>query len=290
MNKLKVSTLLVDMMPLVYQAHFSVGHFRTKSGLPTGVIYGVMRALRSFYSTYKPERVVCCWDIKGPIIKATNHSEYKSNRAHLSIPKEEFYAQIEQLKELILSTRYDQVEAEGYEADDLLYTLSRESSSDKQVSLIVTVDRDLFQAVDDKTYVLWKAAGKDNAIMTPQKVKEDVGVSPHLYIFLKAITGDVSDNIDSFLFSKKSRDTATGILRTLDQKGFTYQQVKETLEGYMKLPALERFHNSLQVLSLSMVPQDKVVLYKGLSSESVFLEGCAKYEFKSLVSKIRDFI
>lgn len=192
-----MTILIVDAMPVVYQAFATVGHFSTKQGESTGTRYGFLRSVRSWSERFKARKTVICWDTPEPILKAAGVSTYKSDRVQTP-EKLNMFQQIPGVKEMMALTYLTQVQCPGHEADDLCGTVARfYEEKYGEDSVIATVDRDSFSAVTDKVSVFHTT--KDKRIITPSEVIAHYGVRPNLVPALKAVLGDPSDNIEPLI-------------------------------------------------------------------------------------------
>lgn len=183
--------LVVDGNSILNRAFYGIRPLTTKSGQPTNAIYGFLTMLEKIKSETNPDRVAIAFDLKSPTFRHKAYEGYKSNRKGMP---EELAAQLQPLKELLNLLGYTLVTCEGYEADDILGTLSKAAEERGDKCFLATGDRDSLQLVSNGTTVDL-ATNKANIFYTPDKVKEDYGVTPAQLIDVKAIQGDSSDCI-----------------------------------------------------------------------------------------------
>lgn len=186
-----MTILVVDGNSILNRAFYGIRPLSTKSGQPTNAIYGFLTMLEKIKSETNPDRVAIAFDLKAPTFRHKAYEGYKSNRKGMP---EELASQLEPLKTLLTMLGYTLVTCEGYEADDILGTLSAEADKNGVKCYLATGDRDSLQLVSDNTTVDL-AANKGNTFYTPEKIKEDYGVTPAQLIDIKAIQGDSSDCI-----------------------------------------------------------------------------------------------
>ena len=186
-----MNILVVDGNSILNRAFYGIRPLTTKSGQPTNAIYGFLTMLEKIKSDTKPDRVAIAFDLKAPTFRHKAYDGYKANRKGMP---DELAAQLEPLKTLLTLLGYTLVTCEGFEADDILGTLSLEAEKQGHKCFIATGDRDSLQLVSENTTVDL-ASNKANILYTPEKIMEDYGVTPPQLIDIKAIQGDSSDCI-----------------------------------------------------------------------------------------------
>ena len=189
--------LLIDGHSMAYRAFYALPaeNFTTASGQHTNAIYGFATMLLSLLSTEKPTHVAVAFDVSRKTFRSEIFPEYKANRAKTP---DEFRSQMSYLHELVSAFGITQFEVEGYEADDVIATITKRAEKEGAEVFICTGDRDSFQLVNEKTTVLYPKRGvSDLARMTPDAVQEKYGMSPEQYPDFAALRGDPSDNLPS---------------------------------------------------------------------------------------------
>ena len=189
--------LLIDGHSMAYRAFYALPaeNFTTASGQHTNAIYGFATMLLSLLSSEKPTHVAVAFDVSRKTFRSEIFPEYKANRAKTP---DEFRSQMSYLHELVKAFGITQFEVEGYEADDVIATITKRAEKEGAEVFICTGDRDSFQLVNDKTTVLYPKRGvSDLARMTPDAVQEKYGMSPAQYPDFAALRGDPSDNLPS---------------------------------------------------------------------------------------------
>jgi DNA polymerase-1 len=189
--------LLIDGHSMAYRAFYAlpVENFTTAMGQHTNAIYGFATMLISLIKEEKPTHIAVAFDVSRKTFRSEIFPEYKANRA--STP-DEFRSQMSYLHEFIDGCGIEHFQLEGYEADDLIATISKKAEKDGYEILICTGDRDSFQLVNEKTTVLYPKRGvSEMARMTPDAVFEKYGMTPEQYPDFAALRGDPSDNLPS---------------------------------------------------------------------------------------------
>ena len=186
--------LVIDGNSIVNRAFYGIKLLTTKDGRYTNGIYGFLNILEKVKGEVSPDAVAVAFDLKAPTFRHKMYDGYKANRKGMPA---ELAEQMPVLKELLTDLGYKCVELEGYEADDILGTLSA-ACGPLDRCFIATGDRDSFQLIKDNVTVLLSSTKMGRANVercTPEYIKEKYGVSPHQMIDIKAIQGDSSDCI-----------------------------------------------------------------------------------------------
>lgn len=191
--------LIVDYYALFHRSRNALlratGGLTTSDGRPTTGAYGFVNNLLSTIDSVKPSHVVVCYDAGGNWRKEESE-EYKANRVKADdeeSAKFNFEAKLV-LDELLPSMGIEAVGVLGYEADDAIYTLSRDAIDFDEV-VILTCDQDILQCVSDRVKVLLFNSAKKISMMGLAEVCEKWGVAPPHIALVKALSGDKSDNI-----------------------------------------------------------------------------------------------
>ncbi|MEY3893642.1 MAG: hypothetical protein RIR78_420 [Actinomycetota bacterium] len=189
--------LLIDGHSMAYRAFFALPaeNFTTAQGQHTNAIYGFATMLISLLKDEKPTHVAVAFDVSRKTFRTDIFPDYKANRAKTP---DEFRSQMSYLNDLVTGFGITQFAVEGYEADDIIATITKQAEREGAEVLICTGDRDSFQLVTEKTTVLYPKRGvSEMARMTPGAVQEKYGMSPDQYPDFAALRGDPSDNLPS---------------------------------------------------------------------------------------------
>jgi DNA polymerase-1 len=189
--------LLIDGHSMAYRAFFALPaeNFTTAQGQHTNAIYGFATMLISLIKEEKPTHIAVAFDVSRKTFRTDIFPEYKANR---SKTPDEFRSQMSYLHELVSAFGIQQFEIEGYEADDIIATITKRAEKEKCEILICTGDRDSFQLVNDQTTILYPKRGvSEMSRMTPDAVITKYGMTPEQYPDFAALRGDPSDNLPS---------------------------------------------------------------------------------------------
>lgn len=225
--------LIIDSNALLHRSFHALPSFTTKNGEPTGAVYGFLLTLFRAIKDVKPVFVAATFDTPAPTFRHKKFKEYKAKRP--KAPKE-FYSQIPKAKDVLLALSIPVFEKEGFEADDLIATITEKSLKDKLSSdfeiFIVTGDFDTLQLVNDavKIYTLGRGL-KETVIYDKRKVNERFGLSPSQIVDFKALAGDPSDNIPGA--PGIGEKTATEILKKYKSIENLYKELEKSPEDFM---------------------------------------------------------
>jgi DNA polymerase-1 len=192
--------MLIDGHALIYRAYHAFPGLSTSQGVLVNAVYGFTRILLTAIRDFRPEYIAVTFDHPKPTFRHEAFVEYKANRVEMP---DDLKPQIEIVKEVVGALNIPKFELPGYEADDLIGTLTLQAKSTQTPagravhSLIVTGDRDAFQLVDETTHVWMPGRGKGSVDTEYDAVgvKVKMGVAPEGIIEIKALMGDSSDNI-----------------------------------------------------------------------------------------------
>ena len=188
--------LVLDGNSIVNRAFYGIKLLTTRDGRYTNAIYGFMNILLNLLKEYHPDEVAVAFDEKAPTFRHKAYDGYKAGRHAMP---EELASQMPVLKDLLDKLGFVRVSREGWEADDILGTLSAACSARGDECLLATGDRDSLQLIGDKVTVLLatsRMGRSETKVMTPEAIREQYGLSdPRQLIEVKSLMGDTSDNI-----------------------------------------------------------------------------------------------
>ncbi|HEX6444502.1 MAG TPA: DNA polymerase I [Streptosporangiales bacterium] len=187
--------LLIDGHSLAYRAFFAlpVENFSTTTGQPTNAVYGFTSMLINVLRDEQPTHMAVAFDVSRKTFRSERYAEYKANRSETP---NEFRGQVSLIEEVLDALRIPRLSVDGYEADDVIATLTTQAVAEGYDVLICTGDRDALQLVGDHVTVLYPRRGvSDLTRFTPEAVNEKYGLSPEQYPDFAAVRGDPSDNL-----------------------------------------------------------------------------------------------
>lgn len=186
--------MIVDGNALIHRAFHALPPLKNQAGELVNAVYGFTTILFRALKDLRPSHAVITFDVAGGTFRNKQYAEYK---AHRKTQPDELYAQIPMVKDLVHAMGIPTVELKGFEADDVIGTISKQLDKKSDIlSIIVTGDMDTLQLVDDNTKVYTMRKGIADTIMYDAKaVMERYGLAPSQMIDYKALRGDPSDNI-----------------------------------------------------------------------------------------------
>ena len=186
--------VLLDGHSLAFRAFFALPDtLVTSSGQITNAVYGFTAMLIKLLADERPNAVVVCFDKGAPRFRLDRYAEYKAGRAETP---DTFRQQLPLIREVLGSLRIPMVELEGYEADDLLATLTKHCRQEGDEVVIVTGDRDILQLVRNGVSVIMTRRGISDVIRYDNAtVRERYGVTPEQWTDFVALKGETSDNL-----------------------------------------------------------------------------------------------
>ena len=190
---MKKLLLLIDGSSLAYRSYYAFirNPLSTSKGEPTSAIFGFARSLKKLTEELNPAYAAVCFDLPGPTFREEKFSEYKAKRSETP---EELVTQLPHIKNLCESAGFSVISKEGYEADDIIATLTGEAEHQDLETVIFTLDKDLMQLVSENVKILnMHKSGVD--WYDRAKVEEKLGIPPEKVNDFLALTGDSSDNI-----------------------------------------------------------------------------------------------
>lgn len=188
---------LLDAYALIYRAYYALlrSPRMTSGGMNTSAIFGFLNTLEDLLRKENPGYIAVCFDpAHGRTFRHEQYAEYKAGRDK---QPEDITAAIPYIKEILRAFRIEVIEVEGYEADDVIGTLSRKAENAGFVTYMMTPDKDYGQLVTDRVMMYRPALkGQGFEVRGPQQVCERYGISSPLQVIdLLALEGDASDNV-----------------------------------------------------------------------------------------------
>lgn len=191
----KMKLMVLDGNSIINRAFYGIRMLNAPDGTPTNGIYGFLTILQKTITEEAPDGVCVTFDLKGPTFRHESYAGYKAQRKAMP---EELAVQMPILKEVLDAMGILRYECEGYEADDVIGTISRICEEKSVDCLVVTGDKDSFQLIGTHTQIrhVKSRMGKTETILyDAARFQEEYGFSPEKIVDLKALMGDASDNI-----------------------------------------------------------------------------------------------
>lgn len=190
--------LIIDGNSIMNRAFYGIMNSKalmSANGTYTNAIYGFLTILFKELDDLKPEYIAIAFDLKAPTLRHKMYKEYKGTRHAMP---EELAQQMPLIKEILRDMNITIIEKEGYEADDVLGTISKNAEKEGHLVTILSGDRDTFQLASDKVTIRiprTRAGKTETEDYDEEKIKEEYGIEPIELIQVKGLMGDTSDNI-----------------------------------------------------------------------------------------------
>ncbi len=286
------STLfLIDGSSLAYRSFFALPQeIATADGRPTNALLGFANMLIKLVTEFDPATVVVAWDVGGETERRKEYADYKSQRPPMPDLLREQWPHFQPLVEAF---GYTNVAMPGYEADDVIGTLSLRASEAGTRTCIVTYDRDAMQLVDDHTVVLMTTKGvSETAAFTPERVQLRYDVRPDQIADFISLRGDTSDNIPGI--PGIGDKTAADLLRQ-------FGSLEQILDNIDKVSGAKRKENLAEFGDQSRMSKrlativrdlpldvDLQALHASAPDRSRLLEIFRTFEFRSLARRVEE--
>lgn len=279
--------MLIDGNSIIYRAFFAMPPLTNSSGQQTNAVYGFTTMLLRLLEEHKPTHILVAFDAGKITFRHKGYEAYKGGREKTP---PELSQQFPLLKELLAAFGIAQFELDGYEADDIIGTLSKTADEAGVNVLVVTGDKDMLQLASDHVTVgLTRKGVTEVETYGPEQIQERYGLNPLQIIDLKGLMGDTSDNIPGI--PGVGEKTA---LKLLHQYGSVEEVLAHTdeLKGKMKERVETHADDARMSKELATIYRDVTldkqledVVFSGLKAETAG-PALAKLEFKSLLERL----
>lgn len=217
--------LVIDGNSIINRGFYAIRMLSTKDGTPTNALFGFLSILFRHMEEQKPDGVVVAFDLKAPTFRHKMYDLYKANRKGMP---DELAVQMPIMKEILTAMNIPYLEKEGYEADDIIGTISRICDEKGVECLIATGDKDDLQLASDNTKILLtttRMGQSDTRVFDGKAVKEHYHVTPTEFIDVKALMGDSSDNIPGVM--GVGEKTAFSLIESYGSIEYIYDHLDE---------------------------------------------------------------
>ncbi|SDF62897.1 DNA polymerase I [Fontibacillus panacisegetis] len=279
--------ILIDGNSIIYRAFFAMPPLTNSSGLHTNAVYGFTNMLLRLIQEEKPTHILVAFDAGKVTFRHEGYQEYKGGRDKTP---PELSEQFPLMRELLESFGISWFELAGYEADDIIGTLSKQGEDSGREVLVVTGDKDMLQVVSDKvTVALTRKGISEVEPYGPKEIEEKYGLSPLQIIDLKGLMGDASDNIPGV--PGIGEKTA---LKLLHQFGSVEEVLARTdeLKGKMKENLVNHSDDAVMSKRLATIFREVPVerswedmTFNGIQGDTA-APMLRKLEFKSLIERL----
>ncbi len=236
---------LIDGTAYIHRAYHAIHGLSSSKGLPTNAVFGFTRMLIKLMEERSPEFAVMVFDARGPTFRHEIFSDYKANRPPMP---EDMSVQIPYIKEISRAYNLPVLEMPGYEADDIIGTLSRMAQEQGFEVVMVTGDKDFMQLVTEKS-TIWDPM-KDKTIDL-KEIQKTFGVEPAQMVEVMGLSGDVSDNIPGV--HGIGQKTALTLIQEFGSIENLYNRIDE-------IPRKKQKENLIQAKELALLSRKLVTI------------------------------
>ncbi|MBU3128383.1 DNA polymerase I [Clostridium tagluense] len=287
----KERLLILDGHSLMYRAFYALPALTNSDGIYTNAVYGFTNMLLKMKEEFEPDYIVTTFDRKAPTFRHEEYSDYKAGRKKMP---DELIGQFAIVRELLEKMAIDIFELDGFEADDLIGTLSVIGEKEGLEVFIVTGDRDALQlATDNVKVVINKKGMSEKEIYDRNRIIEDFGVTPTEFIDVKGLMGDASDNIPGVPgVGEKTAYKLIKEYKSIENVLMNIEKIsgKKLVENLMTYSEQAIFSKKLATI-ITSVPME-IDLDSIKSKENYDVRAVKdlfyKLQFKSLIGKIAD--
>lgn len=293
--------VILDAHAIIHRAYHALPSFTNSSGVATGALYGITSMLMRIIEELKPDAIVAAYDLPKPTFRHLSYEGYKAGRVKA---EDDLVSQIVASREIFTAFGIPILDAEGFEADDVIGTLVEQYKNDDEVAIIIASgDMDTMQLVTGKKVQVFtlKRGVRDTVLYDEDAVFERFGFAPMYLVDYKGLRGDPSDNIIGVKGVGDKNATAIiqefGTIESLYEsleKNDVERIAKAGLSKRMVTTLLEHKEDAFFSKTLATIRRDAPVTfpiesgeYKKHASESLIRELFARYEFPSLLSRVR---
>ena len=183
---------LVDGNSIFFRAYHAISNLNRSDGMATNAIYGYLLALRNLLNEHQPREMVVAFDRPEKTFRSELYDAYKSNR---EAPPDDLIVQIPYIQNVTRFLGISSIDMPGFEADDLIGTMTSWLVNHNREVMIVSGDKDLLQLVSESVSLLRQTPNNKTVVYTPIELHERYGVSPRQFIDVLALMGDAVDNV-----------------------------------------------------------------------------------------------
>ena len=280
--------MLLDGNGLIYRGYFALPPLTTSKGELVNAVFGFCSIVLRGIQDLKPEYVAVAFDLQGPTFRHEQYAEYKATRQRMP---DDLRDQFPKVREVVKALRIPVYELQGYEADDVIGTITVDAERRGLDTTIVTGDLDMLQLVTDQTRVMTTRSGVENTILyDPAKIHERFELVPGQMIDYKALKGDPTDNIPGV--PGVGEKTAAKLIREYGTLEDLYARIGEVKPDKLREKLIEYRDQVLMGKDLSTIVRDLPVEFDmeaarlGDYDRETVIRLFREYEFRSLIERL----
>ncbi len=280
--------MLLDGNGLIYRGYFALPPLTTSRGELVNAVFGFCSIVLRGFQDIRPDYVAVAFDLSGPTFRHEQFAEYKATRQRMP---DDLRDQFPKVREVVKALRIPVYELAGYEADDVIGTLTVEAEARGLDTTIVTGDLDMLQLVTDRTRLMTTRSGVQNTVIyDPARIHERYGLEPHQMIDYKALKGDSTDNIPGV--PGVGEKTAASLIAAWGTLEGVFEHVDEVKPEKLRGKLAEARERVLQSRELMRIVRDLPVSLDldaarlGDYDRDTVVRLFREYEFRTLIERL----
>ncbi len=280
--------MLLDSNGLIYRAYFALPPLTTSRGELVNAVFGFCAIVLRAIADVRPEYVVAAFDLPAPTFRHEQYAAYKATR--LQMP-DDLRDQLPKVRQVVEALNIPIYEQPGYEADDVIGTLTREAEARGLESWIVTGDLDMLQLVTERTRLVTTRSGVENTVVyDPAKVAERYGLRPEQMVDFKALKGDPTDNIPGV--PGVGEKTAARLIAQFGSLDALYEHLEDVTPERLRGPIAEAQEQVLASRELMRIVRDLPIELDlerarlGRYDREAVIRLFREFEFRSLLDRL----
>lgn len=280
--------MLLDGNGLIYRGYFALPPLTTSKGELVNAVFGFCSIVLRGFQDIRPDYVAVAFDLPGPTFRHDRFAEYKATRVKMP---DDLRDQFPKVREVVKALRIPVYELAGFEADDVIGTLTVQAEARGLDTTIVTGDLDMLQLVTDRTRLMTTRSGVQNTVIyDPARIEERYGLKPSQMIDFKALKGDSTDNIPGV--PGIGEKTAAKMIGAFGGLEGLYERIDELTPERFRGPLLEARERVLESRELMTIVRDLPVELDleaarlGEYDREAVIRLFREYEFRSLIERL----
>ncbi|HSK51835.1 MAG TPA: DNA polymerase I [Clostridia bacterium] len=281
--------MLLDGYGLVYRGYFALPPLTTSRGELVNGAFGFCSIVLRGFQDLQPDYVAVSFDLPGPTFRHEQYADYKATRVRMP---DDLRDQFPKVREIVKALRIPVYEMPGYEADDVIGTITKQVESNEDLeTTIVTVDLDMLQLVGPRTRLMTTRSGVENTVMYDvARIDERFGLRPDQMIDYKALKGDPTDNIPGV--PGVGEKTAAKLIREFESLDALYDRLNDVTPEKLREKLREHRDQVFQGRELSTIVRDLPVTLDleaarlGDYDRDTVVRLFREYEFRTLIERL----
>ncbi len=280
--------MLLDGFGLVYRGYYALPPLTTSKGELVNGVFGFCSIVLRGFADLKPDYVAVAFDLAGPTFRHEAYAEYKATRTRMP---DDLAAQFPKVREVVKALRIPVYEQQGFEADDVIGTLTLQAEAADVETTIVSVDLDMLQLVSDRSRLMTTRSGVENTVIyDPARIWERYQLRPDQMIDYKALKGDPTDNIPGV--PGVGEKTAAKLVHEFGTLDAMYERIADVKPEKLRDKLVEHREQVYAGHELSRIIRDVPVTLDltaarlGDYDRDTVLRLFREYEFRTLIERL----